>query len=171
MDILRKTEAVELRRAIASYDRQADRWSFTIPRLERSPNRTLWKSWHVKARIAQHWRALLVAAILEGRILTPEARAIVRNFLAGRLPPGPRTTPARRVRIERWCAREQDKIRDVDNLMFSAKHILDALVRVGLLRDDGPAWCEREMPAQYVCASGQPYTVIVLEPITRKDPV
>jgi len=156
-------ETLELLRATCSYDPHRDVWSFTLPRLLRSPNETLWRHWRVKQRERLAWEALLLAALLD---VGGYGRPYIRRRVYG-----DRVTleaPPRRVVIERWLARPQQMIRDVDNLAFSGKHVVDALVRVGLLRDDSPAWAERPAPTQSVSADGRAYTVIRLEPLASK---
>jgi hypothetical protein len=149
----------KLSTAMATYVPTAETWTITLPRLLRSPNATLWRHWRIKHREAKVWRALLLQALLTERIV---GAAIVRTVLAGHRAPaaGPR-----RVRIERWCARRQQFIRDRDNLAFCGKHLVDALVGIGLLVDDDPAWAERPIPTQHVSADGRAYTVVVVEPI------
>jgi hypothetical protein len=147
----------KLSTATATYVAPLDCWTFTLPRLLRSPNATYWRHWRIKQREAKTWRALLLAALLAD----PAGAPIVRIALQGGrvITAGPR-----RVRIERWCARPQQFIRDRDNLAFSAKHLVDALVGIGLLHDDDPAWADRPIPTQHVSAQGRTYTVVVVEP-------
>jgi len=151
---------VEILCPTATYVAPLDCWTFTIPRLLRSPNATYWRHWRIKQREAKLWRALLLAALVDAG---PAGAPIVREALSGRRvgPPGPR-----RVRIERWCARPQQFIRDRDNLAFCGKHLVDALVGIGLLVDDDPAWADRPLPTQHVSAQGRTYTVVVVEPFT-----
>ena len=163
MQKLSTRETLELHRAIASHDPTTDRWILTLPRILRSPNATLWRHWRIKQRERRQWTALVLAALVEGGVGGP----LVRRYVAGDRTPA--NAPRRRVTIERWLARPQQLIRDRDNLAFCGKHLVDALVAVGLLHDDDPAWADRPTPTQQIAATGRAYTVVILEPAPETE--
>jgi hypothetical protein len=156
-------ETVVFQRAIATLDHARERWTIHLPRLLRSPNATLWKHWRVKQRERRIWQGLVSTALLDAGSY---GARLVAATLQGRRRVW--STQPQRLTIERHCARPQQLIRDPDNLAFCAKHLVDALVAVGLLHDDTPRWCQREPPVQIV--DGQASTVVILEPIPKGDP-
>lgn len=57
--------------------------------------------------------------------------------------------------------RRAKKMMDWDNCMSSAKHVLDALVKSGIIRDDSPKFIP-EQPTMFQ-EIGEPRTIIVIE--------
>jgi hypothetical protein len=148
-----------LARASAKHDDETDTWEIVLPRTLRSPNATLWKHWRVKHQERRTWTLLLLSALVEGNV----GIHLVERFLQGRRLT---TAPPRHVDVVRWVRHRSHFIRDVDNLTFCCKPLYDALVEVGLLRDDAPAWVERGAVDQRIVLPGGPAcTVLTLRPL------
>ena len=77
------------------------------------------RHWTAGARAAKQWTTLVAA------------------HLAGRRPPAP--LPRSRVTLVRLSS----TVPDYDNLVMSFKPVLDALVKLDVLADDGPTYVER----------------------------
>lgn len=141
-----------------------ERLEVHIQRELKSPNRTLWAHWRVKSREKREWRAAMVNAFISS-LGVPMARQMLTAKSGLVVDPGPRCERRMRVSIERRCPSTRNFIRDDDNLLFSTKHIVDALRDLGLIRDDDRQWCERPLPTQVVSPDGTFWTVIVVEPV------
>ena len=110
-----------------------------------------------------------------GERLTREIRKAVRKWLGDALLAATCETPGlnpqtgrRRVQIVCYRGRELD----ADNIMGGCKPIVDELVAVGLLRDDGPRFCDLRPPVQVVLrARDQWRTVIYVEALNGKKEV
>lgn len=139
---------------------------FTFARALRSPNRTMWKHWRIRHQEKQFWRGVVLSTLVDlFGVVALRRRLPARSILQA----AKGAEPGRaRVEIDRWMTSAADTIRDVDNLVFSTKFLLDALVAVGLLRDDSPAWADRPIPTQQVSADGRDYTVVRVIPLERE---
>ena len=120
--------------------------TFRIERELPSPNRLLGGHWRTTHREKQAWAAAFTAALITAR----GAAALRPAPCQGR----------RRITITRLVPSAAALIRDVDNLAFSAKHLVDALRDVKLIVDDTPAWADRPLPTQAVSADRTWWTIV-----------
>lgn len=111
---------------------------FRVPRLLDSPNRWNGAHWKLKHKISQIWQIEI------------RAQALPPSVKPGR----------RRVEVERHVRSRRGFIRDDDNLRFSVKPLLDAMKRLGWIRDDAREWLELPAPTQHVSEDGRDWTVI-----------
>lgn len=126
---------------------------FVVERPLKAPNRSYWAHWTVKHRDRAGWEATLKTALVDhlDRALRD---AFERRDLAvlaltnGPLPPAPQQRY--RVEITRVIPRLGHAITDEDNLAFSVKPLLDALVSLGIIFSDRREWLDRPLPQQRV---------------------
>ena len=85
---------------------------FTIPHLPLTPNRLLGRHWRVRSKHALTWQALVRAAIGHMRPKTPLSKA--------------------KLTLTRYSSMEPD----ADGLRGSFKHVVDSLVKLGVIEDD-----------------------------------
>jgi len=143
-------------------------WWLLLARNLSSPNRWLWQSWPAKRRERRAWSNLIVATLLDDL----GSRHALEVLPAWSGVPGAHGAGCRqrmRVYVTRLAPRRQ-WIRDRDNLIFSTKFLIDALVELGLLVDDSPRWADRPWPEQW--PAQQLWTVVSLEPVldTARQP-
>lgn len=135
-----------------------------VPRALASPNTWNGRHWRVKHRISQDWEKAIGASCADlfvnrhGGIDFPNAMlAIVgpkkaAGYEAGRVS----------VAITREVPSGRNFIRDDDNLRFSVKPLLDALKRLGFIRNDSRKWIELPTPEQRISSDGKYWTEIAI---------
>jgi hypothetical protein len=69
----------------------------------------------------------------------------------------------KRVTMTRRMPSKRRFIRDDDNLTGSCKPVLDALKRIGLIRDDRRTWCDLVVAEQQVSEDGQASVAVLIE--------
>jgi len=133
-----------------------------------SPNRWQGRHWRIKHRISQDWEKEIGAATLDVYCRSGEtlnwAAALgaacgpkrMTGYEAGRV----------RVAVTREVPSGRNFIRDDDNLRFCVKPLLDALKRLGYIKNDSRKWIELSTPVQTISNDGQYWTEIQ---ITRGD--
>lgn len=116
---------------------------FEVAEVVPSLNRLLRMHWTQRRRLIQRWSWLVLGAV-RGRDTLP-----VGQFVG-------------RVRIR--VIRRSHHTLDDDNLAGSAKVILDALKRIGVIEDDSPAH------VQLVCEQerGTEFTTVWIHPLTQE---
>lgn len=67
------------------------------------------------------------------------------------------------IRYIRYCVRESTMM-DWDNASASFKHIGDALVKCGVIKDDNPRIVKRFTPEQEISETKKAYTIIQISP-------
>ena len=134
-----------------------------------SPNTWNGRHWRVKHRISQDWEEAIGAASADlfvkahGCIDFPNALIAMCGpkeavgYQAGRV----------RVAIAREVPSPRNFIRDDDNLRFSVKPLLDALKRLGFIRNDSRKWIELPTPEQRVSTDGEYWTEIIISEVVR----
>lgn len=130
---------------------------FTIARRLASPNQAYWASWIVKHREAKAWRDAIRQALtlwLIEKASTRVQRVAIAPILIGGTLPAP--LAVYRVEVCRYVQRPSHLITDDDNLAFSVKPVLDALVRTGVIFSDTRVFLERVTPMQAVVGKGEP---------------
>jgi hypothetical protein len=123
-----------------------------IPRRLESPNKSRGSHWRVRHRIRQTWEDELRWA-LAGMPGNTWLDAV--NFEKGQ---------RARVTVERHVPSGRNFIRDDDNLRFCVKPLLDAMKRLGYIKNDSRKWLDHPTPTQHVSADGKDWTVVVIEP-------
>lgn len=135
-------------------------WWLLLARNLSSPNRWLWRSWADKRRERRAWRDLILATLIDAIGSRRALELLPRRSGV----PGARGAGCQ-VRMRVWVTRlapRRQWLRDADNLLFATKFLVDALVELGLLRDDDLTWSVRTQPLQ--AEAGGAWTVIYLEP-------
>ena len=94
--------------------------TWTFRRVPESTNRLLRSHWAKRRREARRWRNLVVA-------------------ICGRRSPPAAVPVALAITVHRY------RTQDPDNAYASVKHLLDALVRAGWLKDDAASWLKLEV--------------------------
>jgi Holliday junction resolvase RusA-like endonuclease len=146
--------------------KEASSMRLEIPRELKSPNRWNGRHWRYKHRESQEWEQAIWVEIAQ----QAGARTAVQVLHAMNAIPAVRAIREReqvkrRVQVTRLVPSSRNFIRDDDNLRFSVKPLLDALKRLGLIRDDSRKWIELPTPVQGVSTKGGWRTVIEIEPI------
>jgi Holliday junction resolvase RusA-like endonuclease len=113
-----------------------------------SPNQWNGRHWRVKHRISQEWEQELGWMALQW---LREQREIA-------------ATSRMRLTVTREVPSGRNYIRDDDNLRFCVKPLLDAVKRLGLIKNDSRKWLELPVPEQRVSLDGQHWTQIKIEP-------
>jgi hypothetical protein len=142
-----------------------------IPRRLESPNTWNGRHWRVKHRISQDWAHEIGGAWFQKIADDARAkgkRAGVGDALEAMI--GPKKAygfeAARmRVEVERHVPSARNFIRDDDNLRFAVKPLLDALKRLGYIKNDSRKWLDHPTPTQHVSADGRDWTVVRIEAI------
>jgi len=133
-----------------------------------SPNRTLWGHWTEKHRARATWGATVREALIRWLDDTARSRA-ARGELA-RLATSADVIPAPPGRytlaITRYVRSRAALIADEDNLVFSAKHAIDALVANGVLASDRSDALTRSI-TQVVRPGHPPSTEFLIAPWWR----
>jgi Holliday junction resolvase RusA-like endonuclease len=128
-----------------------------VPRELKSPNVWNGRHWRYKHRESQEWEQFIWATLAkQARAQSVMAVLTVMNAL----PPKRVCTEKRKVSVTRLVPSARNFIRDDDNLRFSVKPLLDALKRLGLIRDDNRKWIDLPMPVQAVSPAKNWATVI-----------
>lgn len=134
-------------------------WLFRLPRELRPQNATMWGRWGGMRRERQKWEheftiAANVYAIT--RVLWPsgDEASQWRDLFT--------CNERRRVAVIRLVPHSRNLIRDDGNLRGCDKHLVDAMTRVGLIRDDARGWCEHVEPTQAVHPDGEFLTLVQL---------
>jgi Holliday junction resolvase RusA-like endonuclease len=136
-----------------------------IPRELKSPNTWNGRHWRYKHRETQEWEQFIwVTLAKQARSSSVLAVLTVMNAL----PPKRVCSEKRKVTVTRLVPSARNFIRDDDNLRFSVKPLLDALKRLGLIRDDNRKWIDLPMPVQAVSESKNWVTVIEIATV---DPI
>lgn len=130
-----------------------------LPHRLESPNKTLHAHWRVRTRDKAEWKARLLTVIADAGGVTSVA-AFERPIEALGLPP---VNERRIVRIDRQVPSSRNFIRDDDNLVFSAKPLLDRIRALGFVRDDSREWITLTV-TQRVSDDRRDWTVIRIEP-------
>lgn len=133
---------------------------FRIQKILRSPNEYLGMHWREKHRERKAWEAALTNAIVISQGV-PAARALLGPGAALRDCVGA-CRVRRRVEVIRLAPSRRNFVRDDDNLRFAVKPLLDALKRVGLIKDDRRQWIDLPVPTQDVSPDGCFWTWIAL---------
>lgn len=134
-----------------------------IPRELKSPNRWNGRHWRYKHRESQDWERAVWVEIAQ----RSGAKSVVQVLQCMNAIPAVRVgvQTKQRVAVTRIVPSSRNFIRDDDNLRFSVKPLLDALKRLGLIRDDSRKWIDLPTPEQRVSTKGQWRTVIEIEPV------
>lgn len=112
-----------------------------------SPNTWNGRHWRVKHRISQDWEQwVLVTA---------------RSAYAW---PWRSDDQRLRVEVERHVPSLRNFIRDDDNLRFAVKPLLDALKRLGYIKNDSRTWLDHPTPTQHVSVDGKDWTIVRISP-------
>lgn len=133
-----------------------------LPHRLESPNKMLHAHWRERTRDKQTWATRLRMAISNAT-----NRASVAEFekpydaLVQQLGFAP-VTGHRWVTFERLVPSSRNFIRDRDNLVYSAKPLLDQVRKAGFLRDDSSKHITLEV-TQRVSDDGRDWTVIRIE--------
>jgi hypothetical protein len=137
------------------------RWIFRLPVPLKSPNATIWSGrWALRAA-RQGWERELETSIATFATVqnaagwTPEERqafALLR-----------RASEKRALRVWRLVPSARNFLQDQDNLEFAAKHLVDALKLVGLVRNDNYTWLERARTQEAVSNDRRWWTVVQLD--------
>lgn len=140
--------------------------TLTVPRLLASPNTWNGRHWRVKHRISQDWEHAIGAAMCDAMLAKgqPSGLDILGAFVGPRKWLGAVADRKMRVAVERQVPSGRNFIRDDDNLRFSVKPLLDALKRLGYIKNDSRNWLDLPTPTQSVSRDGKHYTVITIEP-------
>jgi len=148
--------------AWATIDAKADRLEFRVARELRSVNAWQGRHWTVKNRERQGWEDALTHALC----LTAGAQSVGSVlFLMNAIPAAKRVCMTkRRVTIQRWAPSKRWFIRDDDNLAGASKPVLDALKRLGFIRDDRRKWIDLVVASQDVSTDGRFWTLVTIEP-------
>lgn len=138
-----------------------------VPRELASPNTWNGRHWRVKHRLSQDWEQALGAATADLFVKTEKGIGLPQALMAMC---GPRIAVgyvAERVRvaITRECPSQRNFIRDDDNLRFSVKPLLDALRRLGFIRNDSRKWIDLPTPEQRVSRDGKYWTEIAISKV------
>lgn len=135
-----------------------------VPRALASPNTWNGRHWRVKHRISQDWETAIGAATVDLYQAAGQRVGLVAavcgmsgpkwalGYEAGRM----------RVAITREVPSGRNFIRDDDNLRFSVKPLLDALKRLGYIRNDSRKWIELPTPEQRISTDGKYWTEITI---------
>lgn len=136
----------------------------TINRALKSPNTWQGRHWRVKHRESQTWEWDIAASLLTDA--GKRHGGIWALLIASNSIPPKRTCEERRkVTVTRIVPSARNFIRDDDNLRFSVKPLLDALKRLGLIKNDSRKWLEHPTPTQEVSMHKQWATVIEIEKV------
>lgn len=131
-----------------------------MPMALRSPNDYLGVHWREKHRERTAWTSMITAAVIEAVGVAAAQR------LLGPAAPLPGChggcVVRRRVEVTRLAPTRARFLKDDDNLRFCVKPLLDAMKRVGLIRDDRRAWVELPDPRQALSTDGQFWTWVTI---------
>lgn len=136
-----------------------------IPRRLESPNTWNGRHWRVKHQISQVWEQAVWAEDARKANARGVVAVLSRMNAIPALKRNPESIGRVRVTVERQVASERNFIRDDDNLRFAVKPLLDALRRLGHIRDDSRKWLEHPTPTQSVSPDGKDYTIVTIEPL------
>ncbi len=167
---LRRIPSSAMRNNLRAIGRlEGDRIVLRIPRELPSPNTWNGRHWRYKHQLSQTWeQELLYASFEMAAGVTGHAGSGAFSALAV-LAQAKRSGPSRkRVSVTREVPSARHYIRDDDNLRFSVKPLLDALKRLGYIRNDSRKWLELPTPEQQVSADGHYWTDIIIE--AAKEP-
>jgi Holliday junction resolvase RusA-like endonuclease len=137
------------------------RWIFRLPRALHSPNRFVWRTRWALAAERQAWTRELETAMASFATVNAALGWTAAERQAYGQLRGAREKRA--VRIWRLVPSARHFFRDIDNLDFCAKHLVDALVRTGLLRNDNRTWLERARTQEVVADDRGWWTVVQLD--------
>lgn len=137
------------------------RIEFRIQRALRSPNEYLGMHWREKHRERKAWEAHLTNAIVASEGI-PAARALLGPGAALSHCVG-QCSVRRRIEVIRLAPSKRNFVRDDDNLRFAVKPLLDALKRVGLIKDDRRQWIDLPLPTQEVSTDRTFWTWIAID--------
>jgi len=119
----------------------------------------------VKHRISQEWDCYF-----DGACPTEKGKRNIFALLVASNSVRPKREQTQRVRVA--VAREvpsgRNFIRDDDNLRFCVKPLLDALKRLGFIRNDSRKWIELPTPEQRISTDGHYWTEVILSTIDER---
>lgn len=127
-------------------ERGADRVTVRVGRELRSPNR--WRTWRAEYDESQQWEAAFKGG--------------TRGCPATVLFPWP--MGRRLVTIARLVPGRRNLLKDRDNRHFLGKPLVDAIKRLGWIKDDNERWLDQLPPTQDVSEDGRYWTVLTIEP-------
>ncbi len=132
-----------------------------VPRELPSPNVWNGRHWRFKHQLSQTWEKELQHATYHAA----DVRSFVSWLQVALLFQAAKKNGVsrRRVTITRETPSARSFIKDDDNLRFSVKPLLDALKRIGYIRNDSRKWLDLPTPAQKVSADSQHWTEIIIE--------
>ena len=139
-------------------------WIFRLPRELRPLNDTLWGHWRTGQRERQAWELELegaIAAFLCVRAI--EGFAPGESHAMRQLRRAKELRERRQVRVVRFVPHTRNLLRDDESVASCAKHLIDAMKRVGLIVDDSRDWMTRVPPEQHVAGDGAFTTVVQLD--------
>lgn len=147
----------------ATVDPATKAFTFRIARELRSVNHWQGRHWRVKHRESQDWEGGFTHAM----IAATGARGIGSVlWLMNAIPEAKRVcAEKRRVTIQRLAPSRRRFIQDDDNLVAASKPVLDALKRLGFIKDDRRKWIDLVVAPQAVSTDGQFWTHITVESI------
>jgi hypothetical protein len=142
---------------------------FTAERELKSPNQSYWAHWSAKSSDRRGWQTTLKNALvghLDDQARSRAARLDLAQLVIGLLPPA----HAQRYRVEvtRIVPRYGHCITDEDNLTFSVKPLLDALVSLGVIYSDRAEFLERPLPEQRI-ERNRKATIVRISPWWRDE--
>lgn len=129
-----------------------------LPHKLESPNAKLHAHWRERHREKQAWHARLLLVIGDAAGKRSVA-AYHRPLDALNLPP---VRAKRIVRFDRQVSSSRSFIRDHENLVYSVKHCLDQVKKLGFICDDSMKWIDLVV-TQRVSDDRRDWTVIRIE--------
>ena len=147
--------------------------TLTIERALRSPDSLLLgRHWKVYWRESRAWKVSIRVALLDylntlSRTDAAKRELAIAAVHTGALPKAPEGKY--RVRVTRVIGSARDRVADGDNLGFTVKPLLDALVHNGIIFDDSRQWLD--LPGRPRERKGdRTATIVTVSPWWRSAP-